>query len=249
VGDYRIGTEEESIMASDYIPHSYAAFRAWARNFLQTAEENKTEWGLPDAPLAALRAAYEDYEIIDDAASGAEATSSRRIRRKEAYVVIAGQFRAFVNKQVNPNDAIDEGAREKLGLRPRRRKRVPVGAPRDQVRADIRIAGPHLLDLFIVNMPTPGSEGGRSPCGTRIYYGVMPAGGASLEAAAGSRRELMAPPLSGGELPHSVFTRRRRRRFDFPEDDRGKTAYFCLRYENAKGDVGPWGPIVKEMVP
>jgi hypothetical protein len=71
-------------MASDYIPHSYAAFRAWARNFLQTAEENKTEWGLPDAPLAALRAAYEDYELIDDNASGAEATSSRRIRRKEA---------------------------------------------------------------------------------------------------------------------------------------------------------------------
>jgi hypothetical protein len=76
-------------------------------------------------PPAAPRAAREDYELIDDAASGAEATSSRRLRRKEAYVVIAGQFRAFVNKHVNLNDAIDEGTREKLGLRPYRRKRVP----------------------------------------------------------------------------------------------------------------------------
>jgi hypothetical protein len=48
---------------------------------------------------------------------------------------------------------------------------------------------------------------------------------------------------------HSVFTRKKRCRFDFSEDDRGKTVYFCAHYENAKGDVGPWGPIVSALIP
>jgi hypothetical protein len=37
-------------------------------------------------------------------------------------------------------------------------------------------------------------------------------------------------------------------RFNFPGDS-GKTAYFCIRYENAKGDTGDWGPVFSAVIP
>jgi hypothetical protein len=54
---------------------------------------------------------------------------------------------------------------------------------------------------------------------------------------------------AGEDLPHSKFTRRKKERFDFPAEDSGKTAYFCVRYENAKGESGPWGPMFSAVIP
>jgi hypothetical protein len=82
-----------------------------------------------------------------------------------------------------------------------------------------------------------------------VYWGVMPTGGATVEAATGSKRELMKAPVTGSELPHSKFTRRKRELFDFAGDDSGKTVYFCIQYENAKGDQGPWGPLFSSIIP
>jgi hypothetical protein len=59
----------------------------------------------------------------------------------------------------------------------------------------------------------------------------------------------MKPPVTGDELPHSHFTRRKRERMDFSQEESGKTIYFCVRYENAKGEPGPWGPIFSAVVP
>jgi hypothetical protein len=73
--------------------------------------------------------------------------------------------------------------------------------------------------------------------GYRIYYGILPPGGATSEQAAGP------------DLPHGKFTKRRKELFDFPSDDSGKTAYFCIRYENAKGQGNPWGPVFFAVIP
>jgi hypothetical protein len=89
----------------------------------------------------------------------------------------------------------------------------------------------------------------RAEYGFRIYYGVMPQGGATVEAATGPRRELIKTPVSGEELPHSRFVRHKKELFDFPAEDSGKKAYFCLRYENSKGKSGPWGPLFSAIIP
>jgi hypothetical protein len=62
------------------------------------------------------------------------------------------------------------------------------------------------------------------------------------------RRELMRPPTSGKELPHSRWMRRRRERFSF-DGDSGKTVYFCIHYENSKGEAGEFGPIFSAVIP
>jgi hypothetical protein len=77
----------------------------------------------------------------------------------------------------------------------------------------------------------------------------MPQGGATLEQAASVKHYLMKEPLSGDELLHYRFTRRKKELVDFDASESGMTAYFCARYENQKGQFGVWGPVVSAIIP
>jgi hypothetical protein len=37
--------------------------------------------------------------------------------------------------------------------------------------------------------------------------------------------------------------------FTFEPEDKGKTAYFCIRGENGKGDEGDWGDLSSAIIP
>jgi hypothetical protein len=71
--------------------------------------------------------------------------------------------------------------------------------------------------------------------GYRIYYGVYPTG--------------QPVPAAGKELRESRFTRLKKELFDFEQADSGKTACFCIRYENNKGKAGLWGPVFSAVIP
>jgi hypothetical protein len=112
------------------------------------------------------------------------------------------------------------------------------GAYADWHAAWIKLAGPHV--------PSLEPEPDRANHGVRIFWGILAEPGDT------DKFRITAPPRDGDDLPHSTFTQRRKYRFDFPEEDRGKTVYFCLRYENSKGGKegeGPWGPIFKAIIP
>jgi hypothetical protein len=51
------------------------------------------------------------------------------------------------------------------------------------------------------------------------------------------------------DLPHSRFTHRKKELFDFDAEDSGKTAYFCIQYENSKAKKGPWSPVFSAVIP
>jgi hypothetical protein len=135
-----------------------------------------------------------------------------------------------------------------LGLKPKDETKTPVPAPAGQASGEISYPGPHLHLVHLKPLAGTANDP-RAEYGYRIYYGVLPPGGASAEEAARTHRYLMRPAVSGEDLPTSQFTRRSRELFDFPAEDSGKTAYFCVRYENAKGQKGPWGPLFSAVIP
>jgi hypothetical protein len=81
--------------------------------------------------------------------------------------------------------------------------------------------------------------------GVRIFYGL------SGEPTDTFRFRVKGPPKKGSDLPYSIFTRRKKERFDF-EGESGSRVYFCLRYENSKGGKegeGPFGPVLSAIIP
>jgi hypothetical protein len=77
---------------------------------------NKSAWDLPDTPTAALQQAHAGYLSIDDNASGPDATSSWRLRRRLAYKAYTREIRAYVNRYMNNNPKIGPAERREAGL-------------------------------------------------------------------------------------------------------------------------------------
>ncbi|MDR1142468.1 MAG: hypothetical protein LBL62_12310, partial [Planctomycetaceae bacterium] len=132
-----------------------------------------------------------------------------------------------------------------LGLTPHSTTRTTIAPPIDQAIGRVVFLGEHLLAVHMEPANTTTVDPHRSDYGFRVYWGILsPPGTVHV-----GKQELTSVPVSGDELPHSRFTRRKKEIFDFPQEDRGKTVYFCIRYENAKGEPGPWGPIFSAIIP
>ena len=123
---------------------------------------------------------------------------------------------------------------------------VPGGQPGVTVSYP---GGPHVLLVHLGPLPGAAVPDPRGDYGYALYRGIMPPGGATLEQAAGPKHYLMHIPLSGDELLHLRFTRRKKETVSFDAHESAMTAYFCARYENQKGEYGPWGPVVSSVIP
>jgi hypothetical protein len=60
---------------------------------------------------------------------------------------------------------------------------------------------------------------------------------------------LDSPPQDIDELVNSSFSTRPPFTLEFKEHERGKTVYFCLRWESTTGEKGPWSEIVMAIIP
>ena len=57
------------------------------------------------------------------------------------------------------------------------------------------------------------------------------------------------PPEQAAALPNSSFDTHTPFTLEFTDLERGKTIYFCLRWENTVGVKGPWGSIELAVIP
>jgi hypothetical protein len=60
---------------------------------------------------------------------------------------------------------------------------------------------------------------------------------------------LDTPPTDWSELIHSAFDTRTPAELTFSGNDRGKTLYYALRWENNVGQKGPWSEIYSAIIP
>jgi hypothetical protein len=221
---------------------------AMAKDWLQILGTAVPPWGIPAAEVSALRTLMESAEELLEEAMSSERTEVITSECRRAFLELTEKMRSiknhyFISPPLTDTDLIS------LQLKPKDTEHTPIPPPSNQAEADISRPGAHLLTLHLRAITGSPPDPHRSDYGFRIYWGVMPSGGATTEAALSVKRELIKVPVSGDELPHSRFTRRKKEKFDFPQEDSSKTVYFCVRYENAKGESGPWGPIFSAVIP
>jgi hypothetical protein len=56
-------------------------------------------------------------------------------------------------------------------------------------------------------------------------------------------------PASVTDLPHSEFCNETPQTFTFRDDQRGKTVWFCCRWETTNNKKGPWGELMSAIIP
>ena len=217
----------------DYIPHNDDALLQFAKTLYTYALTHYAAWSVPspqtvlDGDIAAFEATLGVYR---DPNHGRVDT----LNKNEAKKTLIANLRVYIQGYVARNPKVPDEDRELMGLHLRDTTPTPVPAPTDQPEADITFPGIHLVELVNIRQTGQHATDTCAEYGTRIYWGL------AGEPTARDKFRLSAPPLTGDDLPHSVFTRSRKRRFDF-DGESGRTVYFCLRYENSKGETGPFG--------
>jgi hypothetical protein len=164
-------------------------------------------------------------------------TEAKNNAKKEAKKVI----RPFVNQYLRFSPVTNE---DRTAMKIPNRDTTPsdVPVPTAQPEADLTFPGIHLVELRKIRPVSGTAPDARSDYGVRIYYGL------SGPANDKYKFRLAAEPKTGSDLPYSLFTRRKKELFDF-DGESGNTVYFCLRYENSKGEAGPYGPMLKAVIP
>jgi hypothetical protein len=56
-------------------------------------------------------------------------------------------------------------------------------------------------------------------------------------------------PVDISQLIHSVFDTRSPLDIEFTEEERGKVVWFAVRWENTRGEKGPWSEIYFAIIP
>jgi len=229
----------------NYIPSPDLKLIEWATKLLVIifAEENCTRWGILPPPQE-LQDLFDDFvekhSIVQEGTGGIAKVKEKNVAKEKLIKALRNFIQGYLARNIN----VTEGDRVAMGLMIYDDIPTSVPVPVTQVEGTLTFRGLGLIEIRDMR-PAADKPDARAGYGVRIYYGIM---GESPSENAADKFRLTAAPKHGSDLPHSVFTRKKRHLFDFTKN-RGKAAFFCMRYENSKGEAGPWGKIYEAFIP
>ena len=160
-------------------------------------------------------------------------TSAAVVAKTEARKTYEKELSILIRRRLNLNPAVDDEARRRLGLPIYKTTHTPAPVatepPADE--CDTSVHGRVAIHFF--------------PAGSLRKKG-KPFGQHGVEIAWVIRD---TPPVRWDELLHSVFDTNSPYTFIFENDQRGQTLYYALRWENTRGEKGPWSDIASVMIP
>jgi hypothetical protein len=189
-------------------------------------------FNIPTEALPPLQTQLTAYEVAFAAVQAPNHGKVDVLTKNEARDALKSSVRVFVKACLTCNPAVSDADRENMGLplHDGTRKPAPVPAMIPELELDSAV-----IRQITVHFKDAGSGKRGKPA---HVHGVE------------LRRELPdATPSSVNGLKSSAFDTASPYTFKFDDPDRGKALYICPRWENNKGDKGPWGEIYKAIVP
>ncbi|MDR1466052.1 MAG: hypothetical protein LBI40_00305 [Treponema sp.] len=219
--------------------------RAWNGVF----KDRGQELGIPKEHSDQLGVDAEKAQATLDKVKSGERTPVSVVECNNAFKEMEMEAR-YIKKHYLISPPLTAADLTALLLSPPDGTQTPIPTPVGQPTLTLTYpGGPHVLAVHFAMLAGTESHESRGDYGYVLYRGIMPQGGATLEQAAGIKHYLMKEPLSGDELLHYRFTRRRKELVAFDAAEAGMTAFFCARYENQKGNIGLWGSVVSAIIP
>jgi hypothetical protein len=220
-------------MSNDYIPTTDRTFLAWVKNLFAYLLAHAFNWNIDPSTWAHI-----DPPMItayDEALTKAEDPNRGKadvLAKNEARDVLKSATRRYVKEHLEYNSLISNEDREHMGLPVHDTKPTPVPPPTSLPIPAVKQPSPGVVELHVTDSKT---ERKAKPAGVHGFETAW----AILEIA----------PADWGQLNHSSFCTRTPLRLTFSGNDRGKTLYFALRWENTRGEKGPWTEIFNTIIP
>jgi hypothetical protein len=219
-------------MSNDYVPQSDGAFLEWSKPLITYAASHTAAFKLDEGALTAVQTQLAAYEAAFEAAQNPNRGKVDILAKNEARDALKTALRAFVKAYLTYNPAVSDIDKESMGLPLHDATRTPTPPPSTIPEIELDSS---IIRQITVHFKNNGSGKRGKPQGVHgieLRWSLLDTAPSSVEALANSAFDTASP-----------YT------FSFDEADRGKALYICPRWENNKGNKGPWGEIVKALVP
>lgn len=217
---------------ADYVPNTDADFDTWQDNLYKYASDHLAELGLTTADLAPITAARSGWTttLADhiSAQAAAQVASQAKISSREDYEAL---LRSFV-QGVQAKPDLDDKHRAGLQINVRSTSRTPAGVPGSSPVATIDTSHRlrHTINFNDEHTPTRRAKP-EGVMGCQIWVKVgdpAPTGPSQLHFLA---TDTATPYIA-----------------EYDEADANKVAHYMLRWENRKGEAGPWSQTVSATI-
>jgi hypothetical protein len=213
-----------------------------AQNWMEVLTPAKlTAWGIPTEEYNEFGTlVFTARDALQKAQSETERTPVVTAQCNAAFKALTDKMRFFKSHYflVPP---LTEADLVSLGIKPADTIRTPIPPPNGQVTADIGYPAAHRIELTNFRSLGAPSTDPRSDDGVNIKIGIV-------DGTDPYRIDAPPPPDKGELLPFSLSTHRRRERFDLSGNS-GKTLCVSLCRKNAKGNPGPFCPVITSIIP
>jgi hypothetical protein len=218
---------------SDVIPDSVEGFNTMMNQFVPYVAGHAVAVGLTTGQATALTNGLQGWsDAYDDNKLKAAAASAATAAQRDAWIALEKLARPAIQTIQNHAGVTDE-MRQLMGLPipDRIRTRAAVPTTRPVLRVETREHLQHVLHWR--DEATPKSKAkpkGVRGAQVRVHIGPNPP--AELE-------EFTWVALDSGTPYLQVHA----------AGDAGKMAYYALRWENTRGETGPWSDVVSATIP
>lgn len=217
----------------EWLPTTELKLVALAEKWIEVLENEKTitKWHLDATSCATVVVVIKVYTAAWYLCQKDDSTLNKTARR-EAKKLAVDAMRLFARTNLRFNEYMDEADKLLMGL-PQRDVAAtthprPTSLPETIVENTVN---PFEKRLRVLNRETHNAKKPADAYGVR--YGWQLDG---------------TKPASGDDLPKSRFSRRTDLVISFTEKEAGKPIWFATCYENAKGETGPWSPLVETHI-
>lgn len=215
---------------------------AWA--WKENAGPRAVEWGIPPAQIDALTQLYTDAKNAWEQENDPERKTLAVVQRARfCFRALEVKMRYIKKHWLIYPDPIDAEGMVLLMLPVPDTTPSDIAAPSALVEAGLSFPGVHLVELAHFK-PVNGqhSPNPKSDYGVSVHFGLT---GTPTE---NHPIRLGEAPTTGKQLPDYRFVTGGKLLLDL-EGESGNTIYLALCYENQKGAAGPFGAIMKAVVP
>jgi hypothetical protein len=217
---------------SSYIPTKDALFGPWANNLITFAQDNAVRLSIPALAFSGLTIYYNSWVTDFEKCQSPSRTAADITKKKDDRKMLETSLRTFVNQHIRYNPAVTHSDLTNMGLPIPDPTHTPVPPPSSIPEAEVKTPHPMVVEIHFHDEGSAKRGKPEGVQGAKIVYALLD-----------------APPATEEELTLSAFDPRSPFTLTFEENQRGKSLYFALHWENAKGQAGPWSVIQKASVP
>lgn len=210
--------------SSSYIPSRDGDLALWAQAFAAGITANPTAYGLDATIAAGIQSAVDQFIAALGIATNPETRTKPTVADKDGEKVAMLELCRYYAQHIKANLGISDELKEAIGVPLTDSLPTPVPAPTTQPLLSIIGATPLQHTLRYADASTPDKR-------------AKPAGATGLLLFVAYGPTVPTDPETAkfvglfGRQPMLV---------DHAAENAGKTAYYCARWTNSKGQMGPW---------